>query len=108
MPKKFAVIGAGIGGLTTAIALYKKGYDVEVYESAPSLKPLGAGLALAANAVKAFAEIGIGGEVLEAGNVLKQLRIKDPAGRILSETDSEKISAKLGIVNNFTIHRADL
>lgn len=106
--KRFAIVGGGIGGLTTAIALQRYGYQVTVYENAPGIKPLGAGLALAANAVKAFNEIGIGREVLQAGKVLKALRIKSPDGKILSETDSEKISAKLKIVNNFTIHRADL
>lgn len=108
MSHRFAVVGAGVGGLTLAIALEKKGFNVTVYEQAPVIKPLGAGLALAANAVKAFSEIGISQEVLKAGKVLKVLRIKDPKGNTLSETDAEIISAKLGVVNNFTIHRADL
>jgi 2-polyprenyl-6-methoxyphenol hydroxylase-like FAD-dependent oxidoreductase len=106
--KKFAIVGGGIGGLTLAIALQKKGFQVTVYENASEIKPLGAGLALAANAVKALAEIGISDEVLKAGKVLKYLRIKDTRGKILSETNSEAISRKFGIVNNFTIHRADL
>lgn len=32
MPNKIAVVGAGIGGLTTAIQLQNKGYDVTIYE----------------------------------------------------------------------------
>lgn len=107
-PERFAIVGAGIGGLTLAIAMQKKGYNVSVFENAPSLKPLGAGLALAANAVKGFAEIGIADAVLSAGSVLKTLFIKDEKGRILAETDSEVISRKFNTVNNFTIHRADL
>ncbi len=106
--KRFAIVGAGIGGLSLAIALQKKGFNVVVFENAPILKPIGAGLALAGNAVKAFVEIGIGEEVLKAGSVLKKLSIKDPGGRTLTETDSEKISAKYKVVNSFTIHRADL
>lgn len=105
---KFAIAGGGIGGLTLAIAMQQKGFDVTVYENAPHLKPLGAGLGLAANAVKAFAEIGIAAEVLDAGRIIKKIRIKDERGSIILETDSEKISAKYGVVNNFTIHRADL
>lgn len=64
--RTFAIVGGGIGGLTLAVALQKKGFCVRVYESAPGFKPLGAGLGLAANAVKAFAEIGIAEEVLSA------------------------------------------
>ncbi len=53
-------------------------------------------------------EIGISDSVLLAGSILKKVRIKDRSGKILAETDSEKMSEKYGTVNNFTIHRADL
>ena len=105
---KYAVVGGGIGGLTLAIALQRKGLQVTVYEQTPQVKPLGAGLALAVNAMKAFRELGIDNEVLHAGKALKKLTIKDLKGNILTETDAEKISKKLGVVNNFTIHRGDL
>jgi 2-polyprenyl-6-methoxyphenol hydroxylase-like FAD-dependent oxidoreductase len=106
--KKYAIVGGGIGGLTLAIALQRKGFNATVYENAPQLKPLGAGLVLAANAVKAFIEIGISDEILEAGKILKSLKIKDQKGNTLSETNSEKLNEKFGLVNNFTIHRSDL
>src|SRR5215204_2467619 len=106
--KKFAIAGGGIGGLSLAIAMQRKGLDVIVYESAPVMKPLGAGLALAANAIKAFQEIGIADEVLGAGKKLKSLQIKDQKGNLLSSLNSEVLADKLGITNNFTIHRADL
>ena len=106
--KKFAISGGGIGGLTLAIALQRKGFDVTVYEQSPSLKPLGAGLALAGNAVKALMEIGISDEVLRWGKIIKTAIIKDERGNILTQSDTEKINAKLGIINSFTIHRADL
>ena len=105
---RIAVVGGGIGGLTLAIALQRKGFPVKVYEAAPAIQPLGAGLGLAANAVNAFVNIGVGDAVLRAGKVLKVLRIKNEKGQTLSETDSEKIAAKFGVINNFTIHRADL
>src|SRR5688572_8401169 len=105
---KIAIIGGGIAGLTLAIALQRKGFIVKVYEGAPKIQPLGAGLALAANAVKAFMDIGISDIVLKAGKILKVLRIKDQRGNTLTETDSEKLTAKFGVINNFTIHRADL
>jgi 2-polyprenyl-6-methoxyphenol hydroxylase-like FAD-dependent oxidoreductase len=104
----FAIIGGGIGGLALAIAMQQKGYRVQVYEHAPSIRPLGAGLALAANAVKALTAIGISDDVLAKGKVIRKLKIKSPEGKIITETDSEKISARFGMINNFTIHRADL
>ena len=71
--KHYAILGGGIGGLTLAIALQRKNIKVTVYESAPQLKPVGAGLGLAGNAVKAFREIGIEQEVLREGKVLKKV-----------------------------------
>ncbi|HYC84089.1 MAG TPA: FAD-dependent monooxygenase [Chryseosolibacter sp.] len=106
--KKFAVVGAGIGGLSVAIALQRRGFDVTVVENAPAIKTLGAGLVLAANAIKAFTTIGISNDVLQSGKALKALRIKDPQGNVIHETDSEKLSEKLGLANTFAIHRADL
>jgi 2-polyprenyl-6-methoxyphenol hydroxylase-like FAD-dependent oxidoreductase len=106
--KKFAIVGGGIGGLTLAIAMQRKGFEVTVYESAPHIKPLGAGLGLAANAMKAFYEIGIGEQVLKAGKKLKSLEIKNQKGKVLSRADSEVLARRLGVTNNFAIHRADL
>ena len=38
------IIGAGIGGLTTAIALQQKGISTRIFEQAPQFKPVGAGI----------------------------------------------------------------
>lgn len=107
-PERFAVIGAGIGGLSVAIAMQRKGFHVTVYERAPAIKPLGAGLLLAANAINAFQEIGIREDILKAGSMLTKLCIKDQQGKILTSTDAEKLSTKFDGFNNFTIHRSDL
>ena len=42
--EKVAIIGAGLGGLATAIALRKQGIDAHVYEKAREFSPVGAGL----------------------------------------------------------------
>jgi salicylate hydroxylase len=49
-----AVIGGGIGGLATAIALLKKGFKVQVYEQAQALHPIGAGLSLTPNGLNSL------------------------------------------------------
>ncbi|HEY0656713.1 MAG TPA: FAD-dependent monooxygenase [Chryseosolibacter sp.] len=106
--KQFAIVGGGIGGLTLAIALQRKGFSVSVFEGAPALKPLGAGLTLAANAVKALVQIGIADPILQAGKVLEALIIKDQKGKILTQTNAGELSQKLGVINSFSIHRGDL
>lgn len=106
--KQFAILGGGIGGLSLAVALQRKNINVTVYEAAPQWKPVGAALGLAGNAMKAFREIGIEKEVIHEGRVLKNVVIRSPRGKILVSTDSEEVSKRFGVVNNFTIHRADL
>jgi 2-polyprenyl-6-methoxyphenol hydroxylase-like FAD-dependent oxidoreductase len=49
-PTKVMVAGAGIGGLSAAIALRRAGFEVTVFERAAELREVGAGLLLAANA----------------------------------------------------------
>src|SRR5690349_20976272 len=60
------IAGGGIGGLTAAAALLQKGIDVEVYEQAPELKEVGAGVQLAANGTRVL-------HALSLGEALKRL-----------------------------------
>lgn len=106
--KDFAIVGGGIGGLTLGIALQLKGFNVTIFESAPGLKPLGAGITLAGNAVKALIQIGIADAILQAGKILQSLIIKDPKGNVLTQTNAETLSRKFGVINSFSIHRGDL
>jgi 2-polyprenyl-6-methoxyphenol hydroxylase-like FAD-dependent oxidoreductase len=106
--KKLASVGGGIGGLTLAIALQRRGYSVTLYEQAGDIRPVGAGLVLAANAMKAFAALGIDKDILDSGKMLRSLLIKDETGAVLTATDAESVSKKFGAASNFAIHRADL
>lgn len=54
-----AIVGAGIGGLTAAIALLRRGHDVTVLEQARELGELGAGLQIAANGSRVLRELGL-------------------------------------------------
>jgi salicylate hydroxylase len=53
------IAGGGIGGLAAALALLKRGYDVDVYEQAPELREVGAGVQLSANGIRVLHEIGV-------------------------------------------------
>jgi salicylate hydroxylase len=58
-PLRIAVAGAGIGGLTTALALLAKGIEVEVFEQASQLAEVGAGLQISPNGVKVLQNLGL-------------------------------------------------
>lgn len=59
------VAGAGIGGLTAALSLVARGFEVKVLEQAPELKPVGAGLQLSANATRVLNGLGLGSALEE-------------------------------------------
>lgn len=107
MTKRITIIGGGIAGLTAAIAFQKAGYTPVIFEAAKTLKPVGAGLGLAANAIKAFDKLGIKDRVIERGRLLSSFTIKDEKGKTITYTDSLKTSCEYGL-DNFTIHRAAL
>ncbi|MEV7010484.1 FAD-dependent oxidoreductase [Streptosporangium sp. NPDC051022] len=101
------VIGAGIGGLTAAVALQRRGWDVTVCERAPSLEPVGSGLAVAANALKALDTLGIGDEIRGLSAVQGEAGIRRPDGRWLMKTTEEATSARYGD-SVVLLRRADL
>lgn len=105
---KIAIIGGGIAGLSAAIALKEMEADIEVFEAAPKLEAIGAGLTLAANAVKALHLLGIAKPALAKGNELETLTILDQRGRPIAHTDNLQAASRFGTVANFSIHRADL
>ncbi|MDN4523989.1 FAD-dependent monooxygenase [Fictibacillus fluitans] len=104
---KALIVGAGIGGLCTAIALEKAGIQTVVYERAAEIKALGAGLGIGANALKGMEKLGIAEEVIQAGHQLDGMVICDQGGKQISKVDTRVISAQYG-TDNVTIHRADL
>jgi salicylate hydroxylase len=53
------VIGAGIGGLAAALALMQRGLDVTVYEQAPQLKEIGAGIQIGSNGTRVLRALGL-------------------------------------------------
>ncbi len=60
MPAKHAaIVGAGIAGLTAALALARRGISSEIFEQAPELNEVGAGLQISPNASRILAELGV-------------------------------------------------
>ena len=64
---KILIAGAGLGGLAAASCLMKAGHDVEVYEQAPALGEIGAGIQVSANAMHVLRHLGLGPQIEKAG-----------------------------------------
>lgn len=103
----FVISGGGIAGLAAAIALKKIGITAPVFESAPELKPVGAGLGLAANAILALEELGIAGEVRKTAVSLKEIVLYNQDGLVLTRADLNQIYPDEA-TGQFSIHRAEL
>jgi 2-polyprenyl-6-methoxyphenol hydroxylase-like FAD-dependent oxidoreductase len=68
--KKVIIAGAGIGGLTTALCLHEAGFDVQLYESAREIKPLGVGINLLPHAVRVLTHLDLQEELSEMAAVI--------------------------------------
>ena len=64
---KILIAGAGLGGLAAASCLMKAGHDVEVYEQAPALGEIGAGIQVSANAQHVLRYLGLGPQIDKVG-----------------------------------------
>ncbi|MEE1845273.1 FAD-dependent monooxygenase [Streptomyces sp. NPDC007076] len=84
-PLRVLIHGGGIGGLTLATALARRGHTVEVAELRDELDALGVGIIQPSNALHVMREIGALDDCLEAGFEWEVLTIADPAGNTLAE-----------------------
>ncbi|MFH8224038.1 FAD-dependent monooxygenase [Streptomyces sp. NPDC018057] len=84
-PLHVLIHGGGIGGLTLATALARRGHTVEVVEARHELDALGVGIIQPSNALHAMDEIGVLDDCLRAGFEWEVLTIADPTGATLAE-----------------------
>lgn len=76
---KAIVIGGGIGGMSSAIALEKAGIDVEVYEAVQEMKPVGAAISIWPNGVKCLNALGMKAALRELGGNMAFMAYHDGA-----------------------------
>lgn len=107
MTQEVNIIGAGIGGLTTALTLKQKGLKVKIYESSSEIKPVGAGIILANNAMQVFQKLGLQDKIEKAGNKISYMKITDDQLIPLSVVNLSEYEKKYG-VSNVAIHRGEL
>jgi salicylate hydroxylase len=104
---RVAIIGGGIGGLTAANALSRKGIEVAVYEAAAELKEIGAGVALHPNAMRVLRAIGVEDAVRAVAGQSQWQYSRAWTGRVISKSHQSRQAASLGIAGA-TVHRADM
>jgi 2-polyprenyl-6-methoxyphenol hydroxylase-like FAD-dependent oxidoreductase len=101
------VVGAGIGGLAAGVALARRGWAVTVLERASSLEPVGAGIALAPNALRALDALGVGDAVRGMARLSGEVGLRRPDGRWVVRTDATAAGERLGDTA-VVLHRAQL
>lgn len=74
---EITIIGAGMGGLTTGIALKKFGHKVTIYEQAEKILPVGAAISLWSNGVKCLNYLGLTEQLAKLGGQMDQLAYID-------------------------------
>ncbi|MFD9100384.1 FAD-dependent oxidoreductase [Streptomyces virginiae] len=98
MQRRHAVVaGAGIGGLTAAIALHRRGWRVTVCERAPEPPTTGAGIGLAPNALRALDAIGVDAARAAGSAVPATMGVRRTDGRWLTRAETSYMAARYGM-----------
>ncbi len=93
---KVIIIGAGMGGLATAIAMTQAGYAVEVYDRVGQLRPAGAGISLWSNGVKVLNHLGMGQEIAALGGAMKRITYLTQTGATLTDFSLDPLVRQVG------------
>ncbi|MBP1155113.1 MULTISPECIES: FAD-dependent monooxygenase [unclassified Paenibacillus] len=104
---KAIIIGGGIGGLAAAIALQDSGWSVSVFEKTAELQVIGAGIVLAANAMKVLEKLGVADQVREQGCPVGKGEIRTWNGKLLVDLPVREQAQRFGSAS-YLIHRAAL
>jgi 2-polyprenyl-6-methoxyphenol hydroxylase-like FAD-dependent oxidoreductase len=98
---RILIIGGGIGGLTAAIALRQRGFDVDLLEKNPPMTVYGVGIIQQANVIRAFGQLGILDEYVTAGFGFDHVYVYVGSGDLVAKVPAPRLvdgySANLGI-----------
>ena len=103
----YTIIGAGIGGLTTALAFEKRGINYQLFEKSPKLSAFGAGIWLAPNALQVLEYLNVLDKVKSEGNSIDRITLGKADLSPLSDNYQDIVKNKFGY-STIAIHRAQL
>ncbi|MGH3524462.1 MAG: FAD-dependent oxidoreductase, partial [Mycobacterium sp.] len=95
MAQRIVVVGAGIAGLATAVALHRRGHEVTVVEARTDTST-GAGISIWPNALAALDHIGVGDAVRQAGGRITAGALRWRDGSWLRHPAAERLVSALG------------
>ena len=102
---RVAVVGGGIGGIAAATALLQRGLDVHLYEQAPALTEVGAGVAIQPNGVRMLERLGLGDELRRYGARFVEPQFRNADGSFAAAMWPPELAGKIEF---YGMHRADL
>jgi salicylate hydroxylase len=103
-----AIVGAGLGGLTAALALQRAGFRPIVFEQAERLGDVGAGISVTPNATKGLESLGLGAALAATAQIPPQQVVRDGiTGAELLSIDRRNVHARYGAAY-YMLHRAEL
>jgi salicylate hydroxylase len=106
---RIAIAGAGIAGLTSAIALSQRGFQVDLFERASGLEEIGAGIQLSPNATAVLEKLGVMAELAGKLSEPEALSIRDGrTGALLARMPLGEVARARYGSPYVTLHRADL
>jgi salicylate hydroxylase len=104
-PLRVAVVGGGIGGAAAALALRRRGIDVHLYEQAPALAEVGAGVALQPNGIRMLRRLDLGDGVDRFGARWVDPQFRRSDGTFAASMWPPELAAGIEF---YGFHRADL
>ena len=104
---KIAIFGAGVGGLSTAIALKKKGFDIDIYERTEKQSHIGAGIVCWPNATFVLGELGLLNDVKKVSGLPGKMCRYSDTNEDLGSIDIQALNKKMGALS-YSILRKDL
>jgi salicylate hydroxylase len=107
--KQVSIVGGGLGGLTAALALLAKGFDVTVFEQAQELGEIGAGVQLAPNAMRVLMALGLEQKAMKTAFEPQAHVVRNwKSGGVVATTPMKDVYRKKFDAGYYTFHRADL
>ncbi|SCZ11242.1 FAD-dependent oxidoreductase [Microvirga guangxiensis] len=104
-----AIVGAGIGGLTTALTLARQGHSVTLIERRPGFSEVGAGLQLSPNASRILVKLGLGPALRRVATLPERVVVRGiSSGRRIGEVALGPYMQQRYGAPYWVVHRADL